>query len=120
MTTKPYQLYYWPIPGRAEAARVALSLANLDWEDVEIDGAMFSKMKKEGSLRNMTARLEIQKPSVGHEAADEQPPRPYNPADYHLMPVIDLHLNQHRNMATDRVTWMVIGDRILSTESAED
>ena len=50
MTTKPYQLYYWPIPGRAEAARVALSLANLDWEDVEIDGAMFSKMKKEGSL----------------------------------------------------------------------
>jgi len=76
--------------------------------------------KRDGTLRNMTARLEIQKPSDGHEAADEQPPRPYNPADYHLMPVIDLHLNQHRNMATDRVTWMVIGDRILSTESAED
>ena len=50
MTTKPYQLYYWPIPGRAEAARVALSLANLDWEDIEIDGAMFSKMKEEGVL----------------------------------------------------------------------
>ena len=50
MTTKPYQLYYWPIPGRAEAARVALSLANLDWEDIEIDGPMFSKMKKEGVL----------------------------------------------------------------------
>ena len=37
MTSKPYQLYYWPIPGRAEAARVALSLANLDWEDVLLD-----------------------------------------------------------------------------------
>ena len=76
--------------------------------------------KRDGTLRNMTARLEIQKPLDGDEVADEHPPRSYNPADYHLMPVIDLRLNQHRNMATDRVTRMVIAEHILSTESAEE
>ncbi len=50
MSSKPYALYYWPIPGLAEASRVALTLADLDWEDVEIDGAMFAKMKSEGEL----------------------------------------------------------------------
>lgn len=50
MTTKPYQLFYWPIPGRAEASRVALSLANLDWEDVPLNGELFGKMKSEGTL----------------------------------------------------------------------
>ena len=50
MTSTPYKLYYWPIPGRAEAARIALSLTNLEWEDVEIDGSRFAAMKAEGSL----------------------------------------------------------------------
>lgn len=50
MTSKPYRLYYWPIPGLAEASRVALSLANLDWEDVAIDGKMFAEMKNDGTL----------------------------------------------------------------------
>ena len=50
MTSKTYQLFYWPIPGRAEASRVALSLANLDWEDVPLDGKLFASMKNDGEL----------------------------------------------------------------------
>ena len=50
MTSKPYQLFYWPIPGRAEAARVALSLANLDWEDVSMNRELFATMKSNGDL----------------------------------------------------------------------
>ena len=50
MTSKPYQLFYWPIPGRAEAARVALSLANLDWEDVSLNRELFATMKSNGDL----------------------------------------------------------------------
>tara|TARA_S200000501_G_C20712454_1_gene694637 strand:+ start:105 stop:785 length:681 start_codon:yes stop_codon:yes gene_type:complete len=50
MTSKPYQLFYWPIPGRAEASRVALSLANLDWEDVPLTPELFASMKNDGDL----------------------------------------------------------------------
>ena len=50
MTSKPYKLFYWPIPGRAEASRVALSLSNLDWEDVALTGEMFASMKNNGEL----------------------------------------------------------------------
>ena len=50
MTSKPYQLFYWPIPGRAEASRVALSLANMDWEDVPLNGELFASMKRNGDL----------------------------------------------------------------------
>lgn len=46
----PYQLYYFPIPGRAEGVRVTLSLANLDWNDNEIMGAQYAQMKKDGEL----------------------------------------------------------------------
>ena len=67
----------------------------------------------------MTARLDVQKSSDRDDEHEVHPPRLYNPADYHLMPVIDLRLNQPRNMATDRVTRLAIADHILSTESAE-
>jgi hypothetical protein len=67
----------------------------------------------------MTARLDVQNSSEGDVEHEAHPPRPYNPADYHLMPVIDLRLNQPRNMATDRVTRLAIADQVLSTESAE-
>ena len=50
MTAKPYQLYYWPIPGRAEASRVALSLSNVEWEDVALTRELFASMKKNGEL----------------------------------------------------------------------
>ena len=46
----PYQLYYFPIPGRAEASRVVLSLAKLDWDDVEISGEEYGRMKRNGDL----------------------------------------------------------------------
>ena len=46
----PYQLYYFPIPGRAEGVRVALSLANLKWEDNKINGDQFAQMKNDGEL----------------------------------------------------------------------
>ena len=49
-TAAPYQLYYFPIPGRAEASRVVLSLANLDWNDNEINGEEYGRMKHNGDL----------------------------------------------------------------------
>jgi glutathione S-transferase len=49
-TAAPYQLYYFPIPGRAEASRVALSLANLDWKDNLINGEEYGRMKQNGDL----------------------------------------------------------------------
>ena len=36
--------------GRAEASRVVLSLANLDWNDNEIDGEEYGRMKHNGEL----------------------------------------------------------------------
>ena len=50
MTPPRYQLFYWPIPGRAEAARVALSLAKLDWEDVPLTVELYASMKEQGEL----------------------------------------------------------------------
>jgi glutathione S-transferase len=47
---QPYQLYYFPIPGRAESSRVALSLANLSWKDNQIDGKEYMQMKRDGQL----------------------------------------------------------------------
>jgi len=46
----PYQLYYFPIPGRAEGVRVALSLTNLSWNDNEIMGEQYAQMKNDGKL----------------------------------------------------------------------
>ena len=44
------RLVYFPVPGRAEASRVALELSNLDWEDVEVEGETFNRMKTGGEL----------------------------------------------------------------------
>ncbi|MCS5532634.1 MAG: glutathione S-transferase [Candidatus Poseidoniaceae archaeon] len=46
----PYQLYYFPIPGKAEGVRVALALSNLIWRDNEIMGEQFAQMKDDGQL----------------------------------------------------------------------
>ena len=40
------RLIYFPIPGRAEPIRIALSLSDLEWEDIQIDGNEYYKMKK--------------------------------------------------------------------------
>ena len=44
------RLVYFPVPGRAEASRVALALSNLEWEDIEVDGAVYTNMKNNGEL----------------------------------------------------------------------
>ena len=50
MTSNQYTLFYFPIPGLAEASRIALSLANLEWKDEEINREKFEQMKKSGEL----------------------------------------------------------------------
>ena len=44
------RLFYFSVPGRAEASRVALELSSLDWEDVEVNGETFNLMKNDGDL----------------------------------------------------------------------
>jgi glutathione S-transferase len=44
------RLVYFPVPGRAEASRVALELSTLEWEDVEVNGDKFNQMKNDGDL----------------------------------------------------------------------
>ena len=44
------RLVYFAVPGRAEACRIALSLSGIEWEDVEVNGVEFNKMKTEGKL----------------------------------------------------------------------
>ena len=40
-----YQLYYFPIRGRAEMARWAFSAAKIDFEDVRLSGEEWAKEK---------------------------------------------------------------------------
>ena len=44
------RLVYFPVPGRAEASRVALALSEFQWEDVEVDGGTYSQMKDNGEF----------------------------------------------------------------------
>ena len=44
------RLVYFPVPGRAEASRVALALSNVEWEDIEVDGEKFAMMRSNGEL----------------------------------------------------------------------
>ena len=44
------RLMYFAVPGRAEASRLALALSGMEWEDVEIDGNTFQKMRQNGLL----------------------------------------------------------------------
>lgn len=44
------RLLYFPVPGRGEASRVALSLSKLEWEDVEVNGDTFNQMRNDGEL----------------------------------------------------------------------
>ena len=76
--------------------------------------------KRDGTLRNMSAQLEVSKILDEEAAPVEVNPRPYNPADYHLVPVIDLRISQCRLMAADRVTRIIIGKHVVSTPSAEE
>ena len=44
------RLFYFPVPGRAEASRIALSLSGMEWEDIEVNGLEYNEMKKSGEL----------------------------------------------------------------------
>ena len=44
------RLIYFPVPGRAEASRIALALSGIEWEDVEVNDIEYNKMKESGEL----------------------------------------------------------------------
>lgn len=76
--------------------------------------------KRNGTLRNMIARLGVWKGQGG----DESNSRPgavvsYDPSDYNLKTVFDMQIQQYRNIATDRVTMIAIGGQTDSTASAQ-
>ena len=77
--------------------------------------------KRDGTLRNMNARIGVWKGPGGDEsnprAADAV--RSYNPSDYNLKTVFDMQKEQYRNIATDRVTQITIGGHTYSTASAQ-
>tara|TARA_B100001778_G_scaffold57989_1_gene44817 strand:- start:99 stop:764 length:666 start_codon:yes stop_codon:yes gene_type:complete len=65
-----HRLVYFSVPGRAEASRIALSLSGIEWEDVEVNGEEFSKMKKEGTLPwGMLPILQTSKGTIAESSA---------------------------------------------------
>jgi hypothetical protein len=81
--------------------------------------------KRDGTLRNMTARLAAwERAATTENAAGEHeanPARPmnYNPDDYSLTVVLDADIGHFRLLARDRITEMTIGNQTYRTESAE-
>jgi len=75
--------------------------------------------KRDGTLRNMTARIGVWNEANGDEnnthAAEET--MSYNPADYNLKAVFDMENGQYRTIATDRVTMIAIGESTYRTTS---
>ena len=64
------RLVYFGVPGRAEASRVALSLSGFEWEDVEVNGVEFNKMKTEGKLPlGMLPVLQTPKGTIAESSA---------------------------------------------------
>ena len=77
--------------------------------------------KRDGTLRNMTARIGVWKGSAGDEkntirASEEMA---YDPAEYNLKIVFDIEKGGFRNIATDRVTQISIGGGTYRSASAE-
>tara|TARA_B110000438_G_C15797440_1_gene643504 strand:- start:71 stop:748 length:678 start_codon:yes stop_codon:yes gene_type:complete len=64
------RLIYFPVPGRAEASRVALALSGLDWEDIEVNGVRFEIMKNNGELPwDMLPVLQTPKGTIAESSA---------------------------------------------------
>lgn len=62
MTTTPLKLYYFDIPGKGEAIRLACSYAGIDLEDIRLDREKFVKLKEDGTLRfGQVPALEVMK-----------------------------------------------------------
>jgi hypothetical protein len=77
--------------------------------------------KRNGTLRNMTARLGVWEDANG----DQKNPQLvsdhmlYDPTDYNLQIVFDVELGEYRSIATDRVTQITIGGQTHQTASAQ-
>ena len=64
------RLVYFSVPGRAEASRVALALSSLDWEDVEVNGETYQKMKNDGEMPwDMLPILQTQRGTLAESSA---------------------------------------------------
>ena len=77
--------------------------------------------KRDGTLRNMTARIGVWNGPDGdeknpHRVSDEMT---YDPADYNLKTVVDTELGEYRHIATDRVTQISIGERTYQIASSQ-
>lgn len=64
------RLIYFPVPGRAEASRLALSLSGMEWEDVLVNGETFQQMKEDGDLPwGMLPVLETSEGTIAESSA---------------------------------------------------
>ena len=77
--------------------------------------------KRDGTLRNMTARIGAWTGPTGEERDTYRvsDAMSYDPSHYNLKTVFDSEQNEYRNIATDRVTRISIGAENLRSASAE-
>ena len=77
--------------------------------------------KRDGTLRNMTARTGVWKGPGGDSSNPRVSGRgmAYDPSEYNLKTVFDMKKGQYRHIGTDRVTKITIGGRTYSTTSAQ-
>lgn len=75
--------------------------------------------KRDGSLRNMTARTGVYRGPGGEGTRITGEGMKYDPTDFQLRTVFDLDKDQYRMIGTDRVTRMTIGGRTYRSTSAQ-
>lgn len=77
--------------------------------------------KRDGTLRNMTARVGAWTGPDGEERDTNRvrDAMSYDPSEYNLKTVFDMDKSQYRNIATDRVTQISIGGDTLRSASVE-
>ncbi len=75
--------------------------------------------KRDGTLRNMTARTGVYKGPGGQGTRVSGAGMKYDPTTFQLRTVFDLDKDQYRMIGTDRVTRMTIGGRTYRSASAQ-
>ena len=77
--------------------------------------------RRDGTLRTIRAQIvDWESGGEGREGTENPwPLMSYNPRDYNLIVVTDMDLGQYRLVATDRMTSLTVGGRLMETESAE-
>jgi len=77
--------------------------------------------RRDGTLRTIRAQIvDWEFGGEGWEGTENPwPLMSYNPRDYNLIVVTDMDLGQYRLVATDRMTSLTVGGRLMETESAE-